>query len=300
MAYIKIELDQMQSVADKYMQLQTQLTQVNEEFQNYTGQLDWEITAKEQIDFRISDLYGRIDSCAIAAEKIGTYLNFVKEEYEKLEQEVVQWKSIEQENSYTGENNGNNKDSFNFNPEIAREILKFLVTPDVLSFGTGFIPHPEIILEELDFSLSAISFLKRANTRIQQIYPYMEVIPAAIADSIKKVTKLAEWADVLQVVVDTASTGYRKYQEYSADGDYNLDDIASTMMEASISGLVSIVKSFLTSGSDLLNIGASEIIEETIDSMDIPGKITTTLKDWVGGATRSIVTYFMEQNIQIF
>lgn len=273
MAYIKIELDQMQSVADKYMQLQTQLTQVNEEFQNYTGQLDWEITAKEQIDFRISDLYGRMDSCAAAIGEMGSYLSFVKEEYEKLEEELRQWELTKQNNNLIG---------------------------DVISIPSEFIPQPQIILEELDWVLSVISFLKRADTRIQQIYPYMEVIPAVIADSIKKVTKLAEWADVVQVVVDTASTGYRKYQEYSADGDYNLDDIASTMMEASISGLVSIVKSFLTSGSDLLNIGASEIIEETIDSMDIPGKITTTLKDWVGGATRSIVTYFMEQNIQIF
>ena len=56
----------------------------------------------------------------------------------------------------------------------------------------------------------------------------------------------------------------------------------------------------INSQQELIRNIPSEIIEETIDSMDIPGKITTTLKDWVGGATRSIVTYFMEQNIQIF
>lgn len=306
MAYLEVDLDKISRISEDYAYIKKQLSYIQSEFKSCVKQLDWEVTSREYIDIRAAELCKTMDFHINAIDAIANFLNSVKEGYMELEGNIGQWNLNIGEGKSDKTGKGASQDSgisrndniiSNLNSYI--ELIKYLmlignnITNPLNGLWKNYIiNNMDQVISGVDKGISVLNFLKNADQRAMQLYPYMKEIPET--KMIKNFREATKWFDLVETIHDTVSTGYKKYKDYNADGEFSLEDLSLTLMESSISGLVNLTEVAITKVTDYLPIGASEAVGEFFDRANIPENLTSIITDNAKKLTDQAVRWWMK------
>ena len=125
-----------------------------------------------------------------------------------------------------------------------------------------------------DYTESVLSFLKNGVKTIKDGFEVLTKSGFKFTDS---TNEAVSYLGVVGVALTTLLSGYKSYNEYSADGEMSVNDWCLTLIDGSVDGLFTCVEALIKSfGGDAISHG----LGFADDTLDLSGKVKSAIKDY--------------------